>query len=143
MLLHNWLIHRSGVNPSPIPRRAMTACYMDGRTISTLTGDRFPLVSGVASGEPYRYVEQLRNDLATTTESLRSAESYVQSLDEHRREHERSAEEYAQALRADLETAHARIAELDAHAKHVEAELAAAQADRGRGRLRNLPGRRS
>jgi hypothetical protein len=32
LLLHNWLIHRSGINPSPVPRRAFSACYMDGRT---------------------------------------------------------------------------------------------------------------
>ena len=51
VLLHNWLIHRSGVNPSPVPRRAFTACYMDGRTQSILTGNHFPLVAGSLPAE--------------------------------------------------------------------------------------------
>ena len=32
VLLHNWLLHRSDVNRTPIPRRAFSVCYMDGRT---------------------------------------------------------------------------------------------------------------
>ena len=32
LLLHNWLLHRSGVNASSAPRRAFSVCYMDGRT---------------------------------------------------------------------------------------------------------------
>ena len=43
VLLHNWLIHRSGVNPTPAPRRAFTVCYMDGRTLNAGT----PLPDGV------------------------------------------------------------------------------------------------
>ncbi len=31
VLLHNWLIHRSGVNHSATPRRAFSVCYMDAR----------------------------------------------------------------------------------------------------------------
>lgn len=31
-LLHNWLLHRSGVNETDNPRRAFSVCYMDGRT---------------------------------------------------------------------------------------------------------------
>jgi hypothetical protein len=64
VLLHNWLIHRSGINPSPVPRRAFTICYMDGRTQSVLTGNHFPLVAGTVSEEPYPYVRQLRDDCA-------------------------------------------------------------------------------
>lgn len=33
VLLHNWLLHRSDVNATSEPRRAFSACYMDGRTI--------------------------------------------------------------------------------------------------------------
>jgi phytanoyl-CoA hydroxylase len=32
VLLHNWLLHRSDVNKTPISRRAFSVCYMDGRT---------------------------------------------------------------------------------------------------------------
>jgi len=32
VLLHNWLLHRSDVNRTEIPRRAFSVCYMDGRT---------------------------------------------------------------------------------------------------------------
>lgn len=32
-LLHNWLLHRSGVNETDQPRRAFSVCYMDARTV--------------------------------------------------------------------------------------------------------------
>ncbi len=67
VLLHNWLIHRSGVNPTSVPRRALTVCYMDGRTLSTLTGNPFPLVAGSLPAE-YPFVHQLRQDCATLRE---------------------------------------------------------------------------
>jgi phytanoyl-CoA hydroxylase len=34
VLLHNWLMHRSDVNRTNIPRRAFSVCYMDANTIS-------------------------------------------------------------------------------------------------------------
>jgi phytanoyl-CoA hydroxylase len=43
VLLHNWLIHRSGVNRSPTPRRAFSACYMDARTVDFL-GRTYPVI---------------------------------------------------------------------------------------------------
>jgi phytanoyl-CoA hydroxylase len=67
VLLHNWLIHRSGVNPSSVPRRALTVCYMDGRTQSILTGNHFPLVAGSLPAE-YPFVHQLRQDCAMLRE---------------------------------------------------------------------------
>jgi len=67
VLLHNWLIHRSGVNPSSVPRRALTVCYMDGRTQSILTGNHFPLVAGSLPAE-YPFVRQLRQDCAILRE---------------------------------------------------------------------------
>ncbi len=67
VLLHNWLIHRSGVNPSSVPRRALTVCYMDGRTQSILTGNHFPLVAGSLPAE-YPFVRQLRQDCAVLRE---------------------------------------------------------------------------
>lgn len=77
LLLHNWLIHRSGINPSPIPRRAFTACYMDGRTVSTLTGRRFPMVFGADGPHlDLPFVEQLRGDLRAMRESTRLAAAH-------------------------------------------------------------------
>ncbi|MBA3845154.1 MAG: phytanoyl-CoA dioxygenase family protein [Planctomycetes bacterium] len=32
VLLHNWLLHRSGVNDTDKPRRAFSVCYLDART---------------------------------------------------------------------------------------------------------------
>ena len=81
VLIHNWLIHRSGINPSPVPRRAFTACYMDGRTQSVLTGNRFPLVSGTLP-ETYPYLRQLREDCAILRESIGTATVYARSLEE-------------------------------------------------------------
>jgi hypothetical protein len=85
VLLHNWLIHRSGVNPSPIPRRAFTACYMDGRTQSILTGNYFPLVAGSLPAEPYPFVRQLQQENQTLREMREEAERYARSLEAARR----------------------------------------------------------
>jgi phytanoyl-CoA hydroxylase len=42
-LLHNWLLHRSDTNTTPLSRRAFSVCYMDGRT-ETCNGETyFPL----------------------------------------------------------------------------------------------------
>ena len=84
VLLHNWLIHRSGVNPSPTPRRALTVCYMDGRTRSILTGNHFPLVAGSLPAEPYPFVDQLRQENAVLREAATRAETYARSLEEER-----------------------------------------------------------
>jgi polysaccharide pyruvyl transferase WcaK-like protein len=81
VLLHNWLIHRSGVNPTPVPRRAFTICYMDGRTQSTLTGNHFPVVAGSLPAEPYPFVRQLREENRVLHESRREAETYAKSLE--------------------------------------------------------------
>src|SRR5450759_2860440 len=81
VLIHNWLIHRSGVNTSPIPRRAVTVCYMDGRTQSVLTGNHFPLVAG-ALPEIYPFVRQLRGDWMTLRESIGTVTAYARSLEE-------------------------------------------------------------
>jgi hypothetical protein len=43
VLLHNWLLHRSDVNRTEIPRRAFSVSYMDGRTRST-GGGTFPII---------------------------------------------------------------------------------------------------
>ena len=48
VLLHNWLVHRSDVNKTDIPRRAFSVCYMDARTRGTKDGRSFPVVFGDA-----------------------------------------------------------------------------------------------
>ncbi|MCC6580410.1 MAG: phytanoyl-CoA dioxygenase family protein [Phycisphaeraceae bacterium] len=40
VLLHNWTLHNSTVNRSPIARRAFSVCYMDGRT-KTQEGNQY------------------------------------------------------------------------------------------------------
>ena len=84
MLLHNWLIHRSGVNPSPIPRRAVTICYLDGRTRSVLTGDLLPVIAGTVDPEPHPYVRQLQIDNAALRTMFTEAEAYAKSLEAER-----------------------------------------------------------
>ncbi|MCW2526456.1 MAG: Polysaccharide pyruvyl transferase family protein WcaK [Pseudonocardiales bacterium] len=102
VLMHNWLIHRSGVNPTAEPRRAFTACYMDARTQNVLTGDRFPLVFGEVAGaahpfvtvltaerDHYRfaaatateYAVSLRDDNAAKTACIETATEYARSLE--------------------------------------------------------------
>jgi hypothetical protein len=82
VLLHNWLIHRSGINPSPVPRRAFTACYMDGRTQSTPTGNHFPLVAGSLPAEPYPFVRQMRDEAEQLRQMREESERYARSLEE-------------------------------------------------------------
>lgn len=86
LVLHNWLLHRSGVNTTDRPRRAFSACYMDARTLGTLTGERYPLLFG----EP---------------ESLDVALAFLRGLDDENRrlrEMRAEAERYALALEAEL-----------------------------------------
>ena len=52
ILLHNFLLHRSGVNTTTSPRRAFSATYMDVGTRSVVTGDTFPIVFGEGALSP-------------------------------------------------------------------------------------------
>jgi polysaccharide pyruvyl transferase WcaK-like protein len=90
LLLHNWLVHRSGVNETDTPRRAFTACYMDARTLSTLTGDRFPIVFGEheESEEGFPFLASLKDEIrrlqleGLTLRAMRGeAERYAWSLE--------------------------------------------------------------
>ncbi|QIL83149.1 hypothetical protein G7047_26785 [Diaphorobacter sp. HDW4A] len=98
VLFHNWLIHRSGTNPSPTPRRAFTMCCMDARTRGVLTGARYPIVYGELADEPDHYVRQLHTDLAGKTAMASEAERYALSL----RDAHADAERYAKSLEAEL-----------------------------------------
>jgi ectoine hydroxylase-related dioxygenase (phytanoyl-CoA dioxygenase family) len=42
VLLHNWLLHSSDVNRTPIPRRAFSVCYMDARTTNVNKPELYP-----------------------------------------------------------------------------------------------------
>lgn len=44
IVLHNWLLHSSDVNPTDAPRRAFSVCYMDARTRNRSSGHTFPVV---------------------------------------------------------------------------------------------------
>jgi hypothetical protein len=126
VLLHNWLIHRSGINTSPIPRRAVTICYLDGRTRSIQTGNHFPLVGGTVDGAPHPYVQHLRDEAALLRSSAAASAEYAQSLEAARAE----TEQYALALEAERQRLEAVLAEAPA--------AEAAQATSGwRDRLRN------
>ncbi len=48
VLLHNWMLHSSGVNTTAIARRAFSVCYMDGGTRS-VSGKTFTRVFGSGS----------------------------------------------------------------------------------------------
>lgn len=49
ILLHNFLLHRSGVNRTAIPRRALSVAYMDAATRDRQTGATFPKVFGAGA----------------------------------------------------------------------------------------------
>ena len=46
ILIHNWLLHRSGINNTTGPRRAFSAAYMDADTVTVETGESFPVIFG-------------------------------------------------------------------------------------------------
>jgi len=107
LLLHNWLIHRSGINRTQIPRRALSACYMDGRTVSTLTGNHFPIVFGEEpeAMRAWPFLQGMTEEHRRLRESAVEAERYARSLMEHagRLEEMRSeAERYAKSLEQEV-----------------------------------------
>ena len=109
VLVHNWLLHRSGINPTGSPRRAFTCCFMDGRTRRNLTGARFPLMWGELHDEA-SHLEHLRADNAELSES------------------QRQAEQYALSLKAENQVLHESIAEAGRYAQRLEHELQARRA---------------
>ena len=46
ILLHNFLMHRSGVNKTGQPRRAFSIAYMDAATRAVKTQETFPIIFG-------------------------------------------------------------------------------------------------
>ena len=106
LLLHNWLVHRSDVNRTSTPRRALSACYMDGRTVSTLTGARFPMVfGGQADAQAWPFLQQVTDENRRLREAAVEAERYARSLAEHAERLEQmrgEAERYAKSLELEL-----------------------------------------
>jgi polysaccharide pyruvyl transferase WcaK-like protein len=107
VVLHNWMLHRSGINSTAVPRRALSACYMDGRTLNTASGTRFPIVFGeheeVDAALPF--VQAIKDERRYYEEKAAELERYAKSLlaDNHQRELMRSeAERYALSLEAEL-----------------------------------------
>tara|TARA_Y100001960_G_C14682391_1_gene831930 strand:- start:430 stop:1215 length:786 start_codon:yes stop_codon:yes gene_type:complete len=45
VLLHNWLVHSSGINQSSQSRRAFSVCYQDATTVDE-TGETYPIIFG-------------------------------------------------------------------------------------------------
>ncbi|HTZ43443.1 MAG TPA: phytanoyl-CoA dioxygenase family protein [Jatrophihabitans sp.] len=142
VLLHNWLIHRSGVNPTDQPRRAFTACYLDSRTRNTLTGEHFPLIFGTSCGTAHPYLDQVRADLAGRSETARAAEEYALSLradNDRLQESLRSATEYARSLETELAAARAQAARRpDGRSAAVLRQVAERLPQRGRVLLGSL-----
>ena len=52
VLIHNLLIHRSGVNTTDNPRRALSVAYMDGATRNVKTGAAYPIIFGENALKP-------------------------------------------------------------------------------------------
>jgi polysaccharide pyruvyl transferase WcaK-like protein len=105
ILLHNWLLHRSGINETDMPLRALSACYMDGRTLNTVTGTRYPIVFGEHE-EVDLALPFLRAMKAERSQAAVEAQRYAESLleDNQRRElMRREAERYAISLEQELE----------------------------------------
>jgi len=46
ILLNNLTLHRSDVNPTDLPRRALSVAYMDGKTRSLKNGALYPMIFG-------------------------------------------------------------------------------------------------
>lgn len=109
LLLHNWLIQRSEVNVTDAPRRAFTACYMDGRTLGTLTGKRFPVIFGQRedAGTALHFLRSVDDENRLLRAMAQEAERYAKSLET---EFERvRAERYTQSLEAELDRLRAEL----------------------------------
>ena len=156
LLMHSWLIRRSGTNRSVQPLRAFIGFYMDGRTIDVRTGEHFPVVAGMLDETPYPYLGHFARDRAALAESLRAsqereaglvseidalrgrcetAEERARGLEAERANEKRRREEQAQHEQTQREQVQREQAERE-QAQRAEAELA--EGTRRRGWLRSL-----
>jgi ectoine hydroxylase-related dioxygenase (phytanoyl-CoA dioxygenase family) len=98
VLMHNWLIHRSGINPSPVPRRAVTICYLDGRTRRNETGQLLNIVAGSVEQTPSPYVQYLLDEAAALRTWALTSEEYARSLERERASLEARLADQVEAL---------------------------------------------
>jgi len=52
VLIHNWLLHRSGLNKTDQSRRAFSVAYMDADTKNVKSGKTFPKIFGGGALRP-------------------------------------------------------------------------------------------
>ena len=52
ILLHNFLLHKSGINSTQMSRRAFSVTYMSSETRTLDTGQTFPIVFGKNALDP-------------------------------------------------------------------------------------------
>ena len=126
IFVHNWLIHRSGINPTPGPRRAFTMCCMDGRTRNIATGAPFPVIYG-GSDDPHPYVLEMRREQAALRETAAEAERYAISLQEDCRASRKAAvdaERYAISLQEEGRASRKTAEEATIYARSLEQEIA-------------------
>jgi len=126
IFVHNWLIHRSGINPTPGPRRAFTMCCMDGRTRNIATGAPFPVIYG-GSDDPHPYVLEMRREQAALRETAAEAERYAISLQEDchaSRKAAVDAERYAISLQEEGRASRKTAEEATIYARSLEQEIA-------------------
>ena len=62
ILLHNFLLHRSGTNSTSVSRRAFSVTYMEAQTRTLDTGQTFPIVFGKNALNP-KTVNEKANEL--------------------------------------------------------------------------------
>lgn len=108
LLLHNWLLQRSDVNRTSYPQRTLTACYVDGRTLNTLSGTRFPIVFGEFEDidSAFPFLRALTDENRRLRETAEEAARYATSLAEDNAKREEMRCEtvrYARALERELE----------------------------------------
>jgi polysaccharide pyruvyl transferase WcaK-like protein len=129
LLLHNWLLHRSDINRTNTPRRALSVCYMDGRTLNTLTGDRFPVIFGEheEAESTLIFLAAMQAQIRQLRETATESERYAKSLLEHTRGREEmrlEAERYAESLLEENQRRESMRVEAECYAKSLEGELA-------------------
>jgi len=136
VLMHNWLIHRSGINPSPVPRRAVTICYLDGRTRWTENGQLLNIVAGSVEASPTPYVQRLLDESAGLRTWALTSENYALDLQNERDILKLRLSEQAEALSL------ARSAQVEASTP-VSRGLVRRGLRRARRILRLIPSRRA
>lgn len=128
LLLHNWLLHRSDINQTQRARRALSVCYMDGRTLNVLSGARFPIVFGEHEDTEtaFPFLRNVKNECQQLREATADAQQYSGSLLAHNRVREAQQQEagiYVESLLADNREREKMRLESERYAQSLETEL--------------------